>query len=101
MYSGSLARREHRSPSKSGKEPVAQAALRGTGLDLMADRVRPRPPFSKIGIDLGTVPQVIRDHRVDVVELEDWEVLRDLFRRSTGHEGVDEGIQGDPGPCDA
>ena len=66
--------------AKAGEESVTQARLRGMGLDLAADRLRPGSPLAKIAIHLAAVPQVIGDDRVDVIEPENREVLRDLFR---------------------
>jgi len=37
---------QHGLSSKAGEEAVAQAGLRGAGLDLATDRLRPGPPLS-------------------------------------------------------
>ena len=50
----------------------------------------------QVGIDLGAVSQVIGDDCVDVVEIQNREILRDLLRRSASHERVDHGVQGYP-----
>ena len=65
--------------SETCEELLAQAGLRRVGLDLAADRFRPGSSLAEVGIDLGTVPEVVGDDCVDVIELKDREVLSYLF----------------------
>lgn len=86
---------------EAGKKAFAQAGLRRVGFDLAADCLRPVSASPEVGIDLGTVPEVVGDDRVDVVESKSGQVLRDFLWGGACHEGVDHGIQGDPGTRDA
>jgi len=74
--------------------------LRGSRLDFVPDRLPPSPTFVDIGLYLFAVPEIVGEDRVDIIEMEDGEVLRDLLWCGSGLEEIDYGIQSDAGPRD-
>ena len=64
---------------------------------LPADLPRLLLALGEIGVDLLAMAQVVADHGIDVRQGQGWESLRDLPSVRSPIEGMNDGVQRDPG----